>query len=118
MIINLSFRGLDSHNGFERLVTQQCGKMEKLLTAYDPDLVQCHGAVEYHRKKNRYALSVNLVLPTATLHAVHTAKDVHSTVLRAFRELQSQLKKHKSKLRHEHEWKRKRARELAPSGAV
>jgi ribosomal subunit interface protein len=118
MKINLSFRGLETHNGFERLVTRQCEKMDKLLTAYDPDLVQCHGAVEYHRKKNRYALSVNLVLPTATLHAVHTAKDVHSTVQRAFRELGSQLKKHKEKLRHEHEWKRKRGRMLAPSGAA
>jgi len=118
MKISLSYRGLETHNGFERLVTRQCEKMGKLLTAYDPDLVQCHGAVEFHRKKNRYALSVNLVLPSATLHAVYTAKDVHSTVQRAFRELESQLKKHKEKLRHDHEWKRKRPRALAPSGAA
>jgi len=50
------------------------------------------------------------VLPTATLHAVHTAKDAHSTVHEAFGDLQSQLKKHKDKLRHDHEWKRKRGR--------
>ena len=118
MKISLSYRGLEAHNGFERLVTRQCGKMEKLLTAYDPDLVQCRGAVEFHPKKGRYALSVNLVLPTATLHAVHTAKDVHSTVRRAFRELEAQLKRHKEKLRHDHEWKRKRERTLAPTAAV
>ena len=117
MKINLSFRGLEAHEGFERLISRHCGKLEKLLTAYDPDLVQCHAGVEFHLKKNRYALSLNLVLPTATLHAVHTAKDVQSTVVRAFRELQGQLKKHKAKLRHEHDWKRKRGRTLAPSGA-
>ncbi|HUJ40440.1 MAG TPA: HPF/RaiA family ribosome-associated protein [Candidatus Acidoferrales bacterium] len=117
MKINLSFRGLDAHAGFERLVTRHCGKLEKLLTAYDPDLVQCHAAVEFHQKKNRYILSVNLVLPTATLHATHAARDVQSTVARPFRELEGQIKKHKAKLRHEHEWKRKRGRTLAPSGA-
>ena len=117
MKINLSFRGLEAHEGFERLVSRHCGKLEKLLSAYDPDLVQCHAAVEFHPKKNRYALSLNLVLPTATLHAVHTAKDVQTTVQGAFRELATQLKKHKDKLRHEHEWKRKRGRTLAPSGA-
>ncbi|HVN08664.1 MAG TPA: HPF/RaiA family ribosome-associated protein [Patescibacteria group bacterium] len=117
MKTNLSFRGLEAHEGFERLVTKHCAKLEKLLAAYDPDLVQCHAAVEFHQKKNRYVLSLNFVLPTATLHAVHTAKDVQSTVVRAFQELERQLKKHKAKLRHEHEWKRKRGRTLAPSGA-
>jgi len=110
MKISLSYRGLETHDGFERLVTRECGKMEKLLTAYDPDLVQCHGAIEFHPKKSEYALSVNLVLPTATLHAVHTAKDAHSTVHQAFTDLENQLKKHKDKLRHDHEWKRKRGR--------
>jgi len=110
MKISLSYRGLETHAGFEKLVKRYCGKMGKLLTAYDPDLVQCHGAVEFRPKKSEYALSVNLVLPTATLHAVHTAKDVHSTVHKAFHELGGQLKKHKGKLRHEHEWKRKRSR--------
>ncbi|HUK52438.1 MAG TPA: HPF/RaiA family ribosome-associated protein [Candidatus Binatia bacterium] len=110
MKISLSYRGLSTHNGVERLFTHYCGKMEKFLRAYNPDLVQCHGAVEFSRKKNHYGLSLNMTLPTATLHAVASAKDVHSTVQEAFTELQCQLKKHKEKLRHEHEWKRKRAR--------
>jgi len=110
MKISLSYRGLETHAGFEKLVKRYCGKMGKLLTAYDPDLVQCHGAVEFRAKKSEYALSVNLVLPTATLHAVHSAKDVHSTVHEAFHELGRQVKKHKDKLRHEHDWKRKRSR--------
>jgi ribosome-associated translation inhibitor RaiA len=110
MKISLSYRGLASHNGFEKLVARYCGKIEKLLTAYEPDLVQCHGAVEFRPKKSEYALSLNLVLPTATLHAVNSAKDVHSTVQVAFAELEGQLKKHKGKLRHDHEWKRKRGR--------
>jgi ribosomal subunit interface protein len=110
MKISLSYRGLTTHNGVERLFARYCGKMEKLLTAYEPDLVQCHGAMEFSRKKNHYGLSLNLTLPTATLHALSTAKDVTTTVQEAFAELDSQLKKHKEKLRHEHEWKRKRGR--------
>ena len=110
MKIHLSYRGLASHNGFEQLVTHYCSKMEKLLATYDPDLVQCHGVAKYRPKKSEYALSVSIVLPTATLHSVNTAKDVHSTVQRTFTDLENQLKKHKDKLRHDHEWKRKRGR--------
>jgi len=117
MKISLSYRGLESHNGFQRLVTHHCEKLAKLLTAFNPDLVQCHGAIEYHRKKSEYGLSLNLVLPTATLHAVHMAKDAHSTVHQVFVELESQLKKHRDKLRHDHEWKRKRGRPRTPSRA-
>ncbi|HMD31053.1 MAG TPA: HPF/RaiA family ribosome-associated protein [Candidatus Acidoferrales bacterium] len=111
MKISVSYRGLENHNGFEKLVGQYCGKMEKLLTAYNPDLVQCHAAIEYHPKKGEYALSLNLVLPTGTLHALNTAKAAHSTVRVAFAEVQRQLKKHKEKLRHDYEWKRKRDRD-------
>jgi len=117
MKLSLSYRGLETHNGFERLVALHCDKLKKLLTAFAPDLVQCHGAIEFHPKKSEYGLSLNLVLPTATLHAVHTAKDAHSTVHVAFSDLQSQLKKHKDKLRHDHEWKRKRGRPRTPSRA-
>ena len=108
MKTSLSHRGLPANNGFEQLVSRYCGKLEKLLASYDPDLVQCHAAVELHPKKKEYVLSLNLVLPTATLHALHTAKDARSTVRVAFAELESQLKKHKAKLRHDHDWQRKR----------
>lgn len=110
MKISLSYRGLATHDGVERLFTHYCGKMEKFLTAYEPDLVQCHGAMEFSRKKNHYGLSLNLTLPTATLHALASAKDVTSTVQEAFTELECQLKKHNEKLRRAHEWKRKRDR--------
>jgi ribosome-associated translation inhibitor RaiA len=110
MKTSLSYRGLEAHDGFANLVTSYCGKMSKLLAAYNPDLVQCHAAIEFHPKKSQYTLSLNLVLPTATLHALNTAKDAHSTVRVAFAELRTQLKKHKDKLRHDHEWKRKRGR--------
>ena len=110
MKMNLSFRGLTTHDGVERLFTHYCAKMEKFLSAYEPDLVLCHGAMEFSKKKNHYGLSVNLTLPTATLHAVASAKDVTTTVQEAFSELEGQIKKHKEKLRHEHEWKRKRDR--------
>jgi len=109
MKTSVSYRGLPpaAHNGFEQLVSRYCGKMEKLLTSYDPDLVQCHAAVELRPKKKEYLVSLNLVLPTATLHAVNSAKEAHSAVRIAFSELASQIKKHKGKLRHDHDWQRK-----------
>jgi ribosome-associated translation inhibitor RaiA len=110
MKICLSYRGLEAHDGVEKEVTRCSAKVRKLLTGFHPDLVQVHGAMELLPKKNEYNFSLNLVLPAATLHAMGVAKDVRSTVNAAFDDVARQVKKHKERLRHEHEWKRRRGR--------
>ena len=54
-------------------------KMEKLLKSYAPDLVQLHGNIEKHPRKENYLFSVNLLLPTGTLHATGEGADVRIT---------------------------------------
>ncbi len=55
-------------------------------------------------------MSLNLCLPTGTLHATGTGESVRATCKQAFSELEVQVKKHQSRLRRDYEWKRKRPR--------
>jgi ribosome-associated translation inhibitor RaiA len=88
-------------------------RLEKLLGKFEPDLVQLHGSMGHNPRGGGYAMSLNLSLPTGTLHATGEASDARSSVRAAFSEILAQLKKHKSRLRKDYEWKRKRGR--APS---
>ena len=88
-------------------------KLERLLKAYDPDLVQLHGVCSQNPHKEEHSFSLNLSLPTGTLHAIGTAEKVRSCCKQAFSEIETQVKKHQSLLRHDHEWKRKRIRPKA-----
>jgi ribosome-associated translation inhibitor RaiA len=115
MKISVSYRGLHAHDGVEKEVARNCAKVQKLLKSFQPDLVQLHAAVEFLLKKNQYSFSLNLILPTVTLHAASKAKNVRATVRTAFAEIEKQVKKHKDRLRHDHDWKRKRGGELAPA---
>lgn len=83
-------------------------KLEKLLKRYAPDLVKLHGGLEESPRKTAFSFSLNLALPTGTLHATGIAPDAPSSVRAAFVDLEGQLKKHKDKLRKDYEWKRKR----------
>src|SRR5882762_11176860 len=88
-------------------------KIEKLLKRYAPDLVQVHGDIEKHPRKESYLFSVNLSLPTGNLHATGEGADVRKSVKAAFAEIEAQIKKHMSLLRKDYEWKRKRPRDRA-----
>ena len=82
-------------------------KLNKLLKCYEPDLVQLHGVFSQSQHTQDHTFSLNLSLPTGTLHATATADKVRAACKKAFSELESQVKKHQSRLRHDHEWKRK-----------
>jgi ribosomal subunit interface protein len=91
-------------------------KLNRLLKRYAPDLVVLHGSLERMPRKTEYAFSVNLTLPTGTLHASAAGADVRSSAKAAFAELESQVKKHQEKLRKDYIWKRKRARTVVKEG--
>lgn len=94
----------------EAVVARHLQKLEKLLKRYAPDLVQLHGDLQQRPRQEDYNFSINLALPTGTLHASAIAPDAAASVRAAFSELEGQLKKHKEKLRKDYEWKRKRPR--------
>jgi len=100
----------------EKETQRQAAKLEKLLKRYSPDLVLLHADIERHARKETYTFTVNLSLPTGTLHATGEGSDVLASVKVAFSEICTQCKKHQALLRKDYEWKRKRphARILAP----
>jgi ribosomal subunit interface protein len=82
-------------------------KLNRLLKTYEPDLVQLHGVFSQNQHTQDHTFSLNLSLPTGTIHATATAEKVRAACKKAFSELESQVKKHQSRLRHDYEWKRK-----------
>jgi ribosome-associated translation inhibitor RaiA len=94
----------------EKETALHVAKLEKLLKRYDPDLVQLHGNIEKHPRMESYTFTLNISLPTGTLHATGEGDDVRKSVKASFAEIETQIKKHMSLLRKDYEWKRKRPR--------
>ena len=99
----------------EKETHRQAAKLDKLLKRYSPDLVLLHADIEKHARKENYTFTVNLSLPTGTLHATGEGSDVLASVKAAFAEIGAQCKKHQSLLRKDYEWKRKRPRARIPA---
>ena len=110
MKVSFSHIQLNVRQAVEEVVARHLQKLEKLLKRYAPDLVQLHGDLEQRPRKEDFNFSLNLALPTGTLHASAIAPNAAASVRAAFSELEGQLKKHKEKLRKDYEWKRKRPR--------
>jgi len=113
MKISVSYKHLELREPVEAEAARYLGKLGKLLKSYAPDLVQLHGSFEKHPRKVEYTFSLNLSLPTGTLHATGVGPDLRQSVKKAFSELETQVKKHQSRLRKDYQWRRKRARTVA-----
>ncbi len=110
MKLSISYKNVESPQPVEGEVERHRGKLEKLLKSYAPDLVQLHGAFGKNSHKEEPSCTLNLSLPTGTLHASATGTTVRASCKKAFAELETQVKKHQAKLRKDYEWKRKRPR--------
>ena len=83
-------------------------KLNRLLKKYSPDAIALHGSLEKTPHKTEFSYSLNLTLPTGTLHATGVGSDIRKSVKAAYSEIASQVKKHQEKLRKDYTWKRKR----------
>lgn len=108
MKISFTCKHTELRAAVEGEIERHVPKLERLLKRYAPDLCQLHGSFDKHPRKTEYTLSLTLSLPTGTLHTSGQGPDVRTGVKQAFVELETQLKKHQSKLRKDYEWKRKR----------
>lgn len=115
MNIALSYKHLAAREPVETEVVRYMRKIGKLLQSYQPDMVQLHGAFEKHPRKEEYLFSLNLSLPTGTLHATGEGSLMRLSVKHAFSELTAQIKKHQAKLRGDYQW---RKRKRLPAGAL
>ena len=110
MKISISYRHIETPQAVESALNRHISKIGKLLKSYAPDLVQLHGGFERQPHRAEYVFSANLSLPTGTLHATEVGPDPATSARNAFVELETQIKKHQSRLRKDYEWKRKRPR--------
>ena len=110
MNVTINYNRIELRQPVETEVDRLVSKLGKLLKSYSPDLVQLHGSFEKHPRKVEYSFSLNLSLPTGTLHATGVGPDLRLSIKQAFADLERQVKKHLSKLRRDYQWKRKRPR--------
>ena len=110
MKIAISHKHVKIVPSVELFLERHIVKIGTLLKSYAPDLVQLHGTFENPPHRTGSIFSVNLSLPTGTLHATGAGRDARGSVRQAFAELTAQIKKHQSLLRKDYEWRRKRGR--------
>lgn len=108
MNISLSYKHLSIRESVEEEVSRYMTKIGRLLKSYQPDAVRLHGAFEKHPRKEAYSFSLNLSLPTGTLHATGEGILMRLSVKDAFAELTGQIKKHQAKLRRDYQWKKRK----------
>jgi ribosome-associated translation inhibitor RaiA len=108
MKMSISYKHVHAHQPVEQEVAHHVAKLNRLLKSYEPDLVQLHGAFTENSHKEELSFSLNLALPTGSLHATGTGENARASCKQAFSELEGQLKKHQSILRKDHQWRRKR----------
>jgi ribosomal subunit interface protein len=108
MNVSFSYKHVEAQQAVAAELARRVGKIEKLLKSYQPDLVQLKGVFSKNPHTDEQSLGLTLSLPTGKLHATGSGKNMLAACKKAFSEIEAQLKKHQSLLRHEHEWKRKR----------
>lgn len=116
MKIIYSHIAAESRRAVESEFERHVGKLDRLLKHYNPDLIELHGSLEKVPRKNEFSFSLNLKLPTGTLHATGAGAGIPSSAKAAFAEIESQVKKHQQKLRKDYVWKRKRGRRIPKLG--
>jgi len=110
MKLSISYKHVDSQKAVEGVVERHVEKLNTLLQSYSPDLLQLHGVFSENPHKEEHSCVLNLSMPTGALHATGVGANVRTSCKVAFKELEAQVKKHKSILRKDYEWKRKRPR--------
>jgi ribosomal subunit interface protein len=110
MKITYSHIDTDVRVSIEQEFERHIDKLNRLLERYASDLVKLHASVEKVPRKTQYCFSLNLILPTGTLHASGDGADVRAGAKVAFAEIEKQVKKHQQKLRKDYLWKRKQGR--------
>jgi ribosomal subunit interface protein len=112
MKLSISYKHVEEHESVEKQNERHIEKLARLLKSYEPDLLQLHGAFSKNPHNQEYSFSLNLSMPTGTLHATGVGDNVRASCQKAFAELEVQVKKHQARLRKDYEWKCKRPRTI------
>jgi len=108
MNVSISYKHVDAQQAVAKELMRRLDKLGRLLKNYQPDLNQLHGVFTRNQRTEEQSCSLTLSLPSGTLHATGSGKNVLAGCKNAFSDIESQIKRHQALLRREHEWKRKR----------
>ena len=108
MNVSISYKHVDAQQAVATELMRRLDKLGRLLRSYQPDLIQLHGVFTRNQRTEEQSCSLTLSLPSGTLHATGSGKNVLAGCKNAFSDIESQIKRHQALLRREHEWKRKR----------
>jgi ribosomal subunit interface protein len=108
MNVSISYKHVDAQQPVAVEVMRRLDKLNRLLKSYQPDMIQLKGVFSQNQRTDEKSCALTLSLPSGTLHATGNGKNVLAGCKKAFSEIETQVKKHQSRLRREHEWKPKR----------
>jgi len=108
MNVSISYKHAEAQQAVATELMRRLDKLGKLLRSYAPDLVQLHGVFSQNQRTEEETCSLTLSLPSGTLHATGSGKNVLAGCKNAFSDIEAQIKRHQALLRGEHEWKRNR----------
>ncbi len=120
MEYRVDFRNIDepARSALRNHVDERIEHLEKRIGELSDKDARLHGAVQKHGGKELYRAGLSLHLPGRMLSAEEEAENAVAAITEVFSELERQALRHKSRIRHEHLWKRKsRRRELHSSKA-
>jgi len=107
MNVSISYKHVEAQQPVAAEVIRRLDKLNRLLKSYQPDMIQLKGVFSKNQRTEEQSCALTLSLPNGTLHATGNGKNVLAGCKKAFSEIETQVKKHQSRLRREHEWKRK-----------
>lgn len=113
MNVSVQYKCDDFRGQIEQDIAKYAAKLGRWLEHFDDDLVSLHASYDKHSRKRTYLFALNLVLPSATLHASASNAEARFALRRAFDEMETQVSKHLRIARRDYEWKRKRVRRTA-----
>ena len=118
MKYRIDFRHIDKDTraALGSLIDERIAHLEKRISAFSDKDLRLHGAVQQHAGQTLYRVGLSLHLPGRILSVEEESENAGTAITEAFSELERQALRYKSKIRHEHLWKRKsRRRELKDS---
>lgn len=83
------------------------GKLDRRLQVFRPELIHLKGIVEENSRREGFAVSLNLRLPSGQMAAQRAGPNATVALKAAFDDLLQQFTKHKELLRNSHHWTRR-----------
>lgn len=99
MQVTLAVRHFNKNKEIEDYFDERVSRLRHHLSNFKDDLIFIHGNLDRNPHKEEFYASVNVYLPSMTLHSRENAVDLLSAINLAFNAVIRQAEKFKAKLR-------------------